>query len=235
VREPCSPAFSLQTWARKPLGLSQGRNSPLPLELCVCQTAERHRDQQPVRTTCTDQRTPPAQQEQALAGRVRGCRARDPAGLPERRAAGQQGGGSRTAASQRAQLPRRKAVRPRTSAPGRPQCGTRCARAGIGRFFRRSSAASRPARPARPARHRAIPASRAPRAPTRAHPRPRAPTRAHPRPRVPLFPSKRLGKGATRDNGFLVLSTIGRRALRWSGPLPGTPKPVTISQEAAGW
>ncbi len=36
-------------------------------------------------------------------------------------------------------------------------------------------------------------------------------------------------------NGFLVLSKIGRVAVRWSRPLDGTPKPVTIRQEADGW
>jgi putative transposase len=37
------------------------------------------------------------------------------------------------------------------------------------------------------------------------------------------------------DNGFLVLSKIGRVAVRWSRPLEGTPKTVTNSQEADGW
>ena len=40
---------------------------------------------------------------------------------------------------------------------------------------------------------------------------------------------------ARLDNGFLVLSKIGRVAVRWSRPLEGTPKTVTISQEADGW
>ncbi|HEX3271735.1 MAG TPA: transposase [Ktedonobacterales bacterium] len=43
------------------------------------------------------------------------------------------------------------------------------------------------------------------------------------------------GNGATLDNGFLVLSKIGRIAVRWSRPLEGTPKTVTISKEADGW
>jgi putative transposase len=34
---------------------------------------------------------------------------------------------------------------------------------------------------------------------------------------------------------FLVLSKIGRIAIRWSRPLEGTPKTVTISGEADGW
>ncbi|HLY32715.1 MAG TPA: transposase, partial [Ktedonobacterales bacterium] len=38
-----------------------------------------------------------------------------------------------------------------------------------------------------------------------------------------------------QDNGFLVLSKIGRIAVRWSRPIQGTPKTVTISREADGW
>lgn len=49
------------------------------------------------------------------------------------------------------------------------------------------------------------------------------------------FTYKQFGNGATLDNGFLVLSKIGRIAVRWSRPLEGTPKTVTISQEADGW
>jgi putative transposase len=41
--------------------------------------------------------------------------------------------------------------------------------------------------------------------------------------------------GARLDNGFLVLSKIGRIAVRWSRPLAGMPKTVTISHEADGW
>jgi putative transposase len=44
-----------------------------------------------------------------------------------------------------------------------------------------------------------------------------------------------FGNGATLDNGFLVLSKIRRMALRWSRPLEGTPKTVTIRREADGW
>ena len=49
------------------------------------------------------------------------------------------------------------------------------------------------------------------------------------------FTYKQFGNGATLDNGFLVLSKIGRMAVRWSRPLEGTPKTVTISREADGW
>jgi putative transposase len=46
---------------------------------------------------------------------------------------------------------------------------------------------------------------------------------------------KEFGNGATLDNGFLVLSKIGSIAVRWSRPLEGTPKTVTLSREAHGW
>jgi putative transposase len=49
------------------------------------------------------------------------------------------------------------------------------------------------------------------------------------------FTSKEFGNGAALDNGFLVLSKIGRIAVRWSRPLEGTPKTVTLSREAVGW
>ncbi|HEU4782232.1 MAG TPA: transposase, partial [Ktedonobacterales bacterium] len=52
------------------------------------------------------------------------------------------------------------------------------------------------------------------------------------------FTYKEYGNGARLDNGFLVLSKIGRVAVRWGrpdGPWEGTPKTVTISKEADGW
>ena len=49
------------------------------------------------------------------------------------------------------------------------------------------------------------------------------------------FTYKQYGNGARLDNGFLVLSKMGRVAVRWSRPLEGTPKTVTISQESDGW
>src|SRR5690242_217756 len=55
------------------------------------------------------------------------------------------------------------------------------------------------------------------------------------RDRYHSFIYKEFGNGATLDNGFLVLSTIGRVAVRWSRPIEGTPKTVTISREADGW
>jgi putative transposase len=52
------------------------------------------------------------------------------------------------------------------------------------------------------------------------------------------FTYKQYGNGAHLDNGSLILSKIGRVAVRWSrleGPWEGTPKTVTISREADGW
>ena len=49
------------------------------------------------------------------------------------------------------------------------------------------------------------------------------------------FTYKEFGNGAMLDNGFLVLSKIGRIAVRWSRPVEGTIKTVTISREADGW
>jgi putative transposase len=49
------------------------------------------------------------------------------------------------------------------------------------------------------------------------------------------FTFKEYGNGATLDNGFLLLSKIGRISVHWSRPLEGTPKTVTISREADGW
>ncbi|HEX6796119.1 MAG TPA: transposase [Ktedonobacterales bacterium] len=49
------------------------------------------------------------------------------------------------------------------------------------------------------------------------------------------FTYKEYGNGAHLENGSLVLSKVGRIAVRWSRPVEGTPKTVTISKEADGW
>jgi putative transposase len=59
--------------------------------------------------------------------------------------------------------------------------------------------------------------------------------RFHGRDRYNSFTYKEFGNGARLDNGFLVLSKIGRIAVRWSRPIEGTPKTVTVSREADGW
>jgi putative transposase len=48
------------------------------------------------------------------------------------------------------------------------------------------------------------------------------------------FTFKAYGNGAHLANGYLVLRKIGRIAVRWSRPIEGTPKTVTISKEADG-
>ena len=53
--------------------------------------------------------------------------------------------------------------------------------------------------------------------------------------RYTSFTYKQFGNGEHLENGFLVLSKIGRIAVRWSRPLEGTPKTVTVSREADGW
>jgi putative transposase len=59
--------------------------------------------------------------------------------------------------------------------------------------------------------------------------------RFHGRARYNSFTYKEVGNGARLDNGFLVLSKIGRLAVRWSRPIEGTPKTVTVSREADGY
>jgi putative transposase len=49
------------------------------------------------------------------------------------------------------------------------------------------------------------------------------------------FTFKENSNGVRLDNGSLVLSKIGRIPVHWSRPIEGTPKTVTISQEADGW
>jgi putative transposase len=59
--------------------------------------------------------------------------------------------------------------------------------------------------------------------------------RFHGRDRYNSLTYPQFGNGATLENGCLILSKIGRLAVRWSRPLEGTPKTVTISREADGW
>jgi putative transposase len=59
--------------------------------------------------------------------------------------------------------------------------------------------------------------------------------RYHGRDRYHSFTYKEYGNGACLDNGYLVLSKIGRIAVRWSRPIEGTIKTVTVAQEAGGW
>jgi IS605 OrfB family transposase len=55
------------------------------------------------------------------------------------------------------------------------------------------------------------------------------------RTRYHSFTDKEYGNGARLEHGSLVLSTIGRIAVRWSRPVEGAIKTVTVSKEADGW
>jgi putative transposase len=59
--------------------------------------------------------------------------------------------------------------------------------------------------------------------------------RFHGKSRYHSFTYKEYGNGARLDNGSLVLAKIGRIAVRWSRPVEGSIKTVTISKEADGW
>jgi putative transposase len=55
------------------------------------------------------------------------------------------------------------------------------------------------------------------------------------RSRYHSFTYKEYDNGTRLDNGFLVLSKSGRIAVRWSRPVAGSIKSVTVSHEADGW
>ncbi|HEV2457797.1 MAG TPA: transposase [Ktedonobacterales bacterium] len=161
-----------------------------------------------VRKTFKYKLQPTAEQAGAMAFVLRRCRELYHAGVQERRAAWQQCGVSITAASQSAQLPAIKDVRPEYRAVHSQVLHdvlARLDRAFQG-FFRRVTAGETPGYP-----------------------------RFHGAKRYSSFTDQQFGNGATLDNGFLVLSKVGRIAVRWSRPLAGSPKTVTISHEAAGW
>jgi putative transposase len=151
---------------------------------------------------------PTAEQEGTLAFVVRRCRELYNAALEERREAWRMRRVSITLASQSAQLPEIKQARPEYQdlhSQVLQDVLSRLDRA-FQAFFRRVQACE-----------------------TRGYPRFRAGTR------YDSFTYKQFGNGAALDNGFLVLSKIGRLAVRWSRPLEGTPKTVTIRREADGW
>src|SRR5215472_4764081 len=144
------------------------------------------------RKTYTYTRQPTPAQQGTLALVVRRCRALDSAGLHARRAAWQQCGVRTTAARQSAHLPAIKDVRPdshEVHAQVLQDVLTRLDRA-FQACFHRVQAGETPGSP-------------------RVH----GATRSH------SFTDQQLGNRATLDNGFLVLSQIGRSAGRWSRPL----------------
>jgi putative transposase len=164
--------------------------------------------EQSVRKTFKYKLLPAPAQEQTLAFVVRRCRELYNAALQERRDAWQKCGVSITAASQSAQLPAIKEVRPEyrdIHSQVLQDVLTRLDRA-FQAFFRRIKDGETPGFP-----------------------------RFQGTNRYSTFTYKQFGNGAMLDNGLLVLSKIGRLAARWSRPLEGTPKTVTVSHEADGW
>jgi putative transposase len=151
---------------------------------------------------------PTPSQERAMAFVVRRCGEVYNAALEERREAWQKCGVSVTEAQQSAQLPEVKEVRPEyreIHSQVLQDVLIRLERA-FQRFFARVKNGDTPGYP-----------------------------RFHGANRHTSFTYKQFGNGATVDNGFLVLAKIGRIAVRWSRPLEGTPKTVTLSWEADGW
>jgi putative transposase len=151
---------------------------------------------------------PTPEQEQAMAFVLRRCRELYNAALQERKEAWQKCEVSITVASQSAQLPDIKDVRPEYGdihSQVLQDVLTRLDRA-FQAFFRRVKSGETPGYP-----------------------------RFQGSNRYTSFTYKQFGNGATLDNDCLVLSKIGRIAVRWSRPLEGTPKTVSVSREADGW
>jgi putative transposase len=167
-------------------------------------------EHQAVRKTYKYKLKPTPEQEQAMAFVLRRCCELYNAALQERREAWQKCGVGVTLAQQSAQLPEIKAVRPEyrdVNAQVLQEVLTRLDRA-FQAFFRRIRAGQTPGYP-----------------------------RFHSRTRYTSFTYPQCGEhgGARIDNGFLVLAKVGRIGVRWSRPMEGTLKTVTISREADGW
>ena len=59
--------------------------------------------------------------------------------------------------------------------------------------------------------------------------------RCKPATRSTSFTDQESGNGAHLDHGYLVLAQSGRSAVRWSRPIAGTIKTITLWREADGW
>jgi len=165
-------------------------------------------DTQTVRKTFKYKLKPTPVQERAMAFVMRRCRELCNAALQERKEAWEKRGVSVSEAMQSAQLPDIKEVRPEyrdIHSQVLQDMLTRLDRA-FQRFFARVKSGEK-----------------------LGYPRIRGTNRFH------SFTYKQFGNGATLDKGFLVLSKIGRITVRWSRPIDGSPKTVTISREADGW
>jgi putative transposase len=164
---------------------------------------------QVVRKTYKYKLNPTSEQERMMAFVLRRCRELYNAALQERSKAWRKCGVNITEVSQSAQLPAIKEARPvyrDINAQVLQDVLTRLDRA-FQRFFARVKAGETPGYP-----------------------------RYHGANRYTSFTYKQVGEhgGARLENGFLVLSKIGRIAVRWSRPIEGTPKTVTISKGADG-
>jgi putative transposase len=165
-------------------------------------------NEQTVRKTFKYKLNPTPQQERAMTFVVRLCRELYNAALQERREAWQKCRVGVTVADQSAQLPAVKEARPEYGdihSQVLQDVLTRLNRA-FQAFFRRVKKGEKPGYP-----------------------------RFQGAGRYNSFTYKQFGNGATLDSGFLVLSKIGRVAVRWSRPIEGAPKTVTVSREADGW
>jgi putative transposase len=167
-------------------------------------------EQQSIHKTYTYKLKPAPQQERLLERTLMLCRHIYNAAVGERREAWRMRGITVTYYDQKAELPGIKEAMPEygeVNAQVLQDVVLRVDRA-FQAFFRRIHAGEKPGYP-----------------------------RFHGRNRSSSFTYPQVGDhgGARLDNGFLVLSMIGRIALHWSRPLEGTPKTMTISREADGW
>ncbi len=205
----------LQEWARKPPSFKRGMHGlGVTCRLRAYQPEYIDMDElkeqgvRQIRKTFKYKLKPTAEQEQAMAFVARRCRELYNAALQERKEAWEKRGVSVPVAGQSAQLPDLKEVRPEyrdIHSQVLQDVLTRLDRA-FQAFFRRVKNGETPGYPRFQGSHR-----------------------------YNSFTYKQFGNGATLDNGFLMLSKIGRIALRWSRPLEGIPKTVTIRREADGW
>jgi putative transposase len=161
-----------------------------------------------IHKTCKYKLLPTQDQEQTMAFVVRRCRELYNAALQERQDAWQKCGVSIHVAQQSTELPAIKEARPEyhdVHSQVLQDVLTRLDRA-FQAFFRRVERGEKPGYPRFQTGHR-----------------------------YHSFTYKQFGNGTSLDEGVLVLSKIGRMGVRLSRPLQGTPKTVTISQEADGW
>jgi putative transposase len=165
-------------------------------------------DEHGLRKTYKYRLHPTPAQARALDTVLHRCRELYNAGLEERREAWRKCQVSVTEAMQSAQLPGIKEVRPEFAEVHSQVLQDVLKRldGAFQAFFRRVEAGEKPGYP-----------------------------RFQGRERYTSFTYKQFENGAKLDNGFLVLSKLGRIAVRWSRPIEGTIKTVTISREPDGW